>query len=151
MLRFFSPAMPLLKGWLFSVLGWGLLAFALGWQLVRLTSMSPEDAARIVARDWMAWALITPLLFRLVLRLPLEREGWKIAVPVHLAGCVGSIAFCIWWSQLITPPTPPWRADRSRPEREFRAPAPGEPGAERRPRGHDPRRRGREVAARSVY
>jgi two-component sensor histidine kinase len=142
MIRFFSPVGPLLKGWLFSTLGWGLLSFALGWQLVRLTSMPWNDAARIVSRDWMAWALITPLLFRLVLRLPLEREGWKLALPVHLAGCAAAIGFCIWWSQLVTPPTPPWRGggNKGRESAEVKRDGAGGPPAERR--GRSPGGRG---------
>ncbi|HEX8311885.1 MAG TPA: histidine kinase [Chthoniobacteraceae bacterium] len=142
MFRFFSPVTPLLKGWFFSTLGWGLLSSALGWQLMRLTSMPWEDAARIVTRDWMAWAFITPLLFRFVMRLPLERNGWKLALPAHLASCAAAVAFCIWWSQLIPPPTPPWRANRGRetaqPRSETRLGPPEKPGPEGRGRGPRP-------------
>ena len=36
-------------------------------------------------QDWYPWALLTPLIFGLGRRFPLERRKWVVAIPVHLA------------------------------------------------------------------
>jgi two-component sensor histidine kinase len=52
----------------------------------------------------LPWAVLAPLIFRLVGRLPLDRDRWKIAIPVHLLCCVGAVALCNWWAENIFPP-----------------------------------------------
>jgi hypothetical protein len=42
-------------------------------------SMPLSGALRMAVRDWLPWVLIAPLIFRLVSRLRLERERWKVA------------------------------------------------------------------------
>ena len=44
--RFFLPFRPLLKGWLLSFLGWGMVALILGANFVANTSMTWTDAIR---------------------------------------------------------------------------------------------------------
>jgi hypothetical protein len=103
-IRFFLPFRPLLKGWLLSFLIFGLLAFVIVEQFVFVMSQSTEEGLRMAARDWLPWAILAPLIFRLVGRLPLDRDRWKVAVPVHLLCCVGAVAFCNWWAETIFPP-----------------------------------------------
>ena len=66
-------------------------------------------------RDWLPWAVWTPLIFRLVARLPLDRARWRLAVPVHLAACAIVIGVGHWWKGALgfegrTGPggPPPW-------------------------------------------
>src|SRR5436853_5615907 len=102
-MRFFSPIRPLLKGWLLSFLGWGMVAFVLGEQLVSRTSLPWTEALKPAVRDWLPWAILTPLLFRFVGRIPLEWQRWKLALPAHLACCVATVALCHWWSESAAP------------------------------------------------
>jgi hypothetical protein len=144
-MRFFLPFRPLLKGWLLSFLTFGLLAFVIVGQFVTM-SQSTEEGFRMAARDWLPWAILAPLMFRLVGRLPLDRDRWRVAVPVHLACCVGAVVLCNWWAENIFPPRffrgPQGREARERfisRMRDSRAGAPAQPGAaaptetERRP------------------
>jgi hypothetical protein len=114
-MRFFLPFRPLLKGWLLSFLTFGLLAFVIVGQFVTM-SQSTEEGLRMAARDWLPWAILAPLIFRLVGRLPLDRDRWKLAVPVHVVCCVGAIAMCNWWAENVFPPRffrgPPGRESR---------------------------------------
>lgn len=84
-MRFFSPFRPLLRAWLFSALGWGAFYFAFGWQIVHAFSQPWAGVARGLALDALLWTVVTPLIFRLAERLPIERTRWKIALPVHVA------------------------------------------------------------------
>lgn len=130
-MNFFSPVRPLLKGWLFSFLVFGLLAFILVGQFALAVSMPWDSALRTAARDWLPWALLTPLIFRLVSRLPLERRRRKIAWPVHVICGLATIAACSWWAENIFPPR--WRSEM----RLQGGPPPG-PRSERPPRPPSP-------------
>ncbi len=100
-MRFFSPVVPLLKGWLLSFAGFGLLAWALGSQFVLATEQPWTEAARMGVRDWLPWAVLAPLLFRLALRLPVLRGNMRWTLPVHLLCCVATLAACEWWAAMI--------------------------------------------------
>ncbi len=97
----FQPLRPLLKGWLLSFLVFGLLAFVLVGQFALAVSMTLDSALRMAARDWLPWAVVAPLIFRLVSRLPLERQRWKIAWPVHVLCGLATIALCNWWAENV--------------------------------------------------
>ncbi len=116
-----SPIRPLLKGWLLSFLVFGLLATGLVGQFALAVSMPWSDALRMAARDWLPWALVAPLIFRLVARMPLERERWKPALVVHLASCVAILALCQWWSESVLP-RPSGRGGPRTENRESRPP-----------------------------
>lgn len=123
-MNFCSPLRPLLKGWLLSFLVFGLLAFILVGQFALAVSMPLDSALRTAARDWLPWALLTPLIFRLVSRLPLERRRWRIAWPVHIIVGLATIAACSWWAENVFPPRfgpGSWRS-------EIRAPGGPPPG-----------------------
>jgi signal transduction histidine kinase len=98
---FFSPFRALLRGWLLSFLGWGILAFGLGSHFVSATGVSASDAVQVSLRNWLPWAILTPLLIRLVARLPLDRGRLKIALPVHLACLLATMAACEVWSNAM--------------------------------------------------
>jgi two-component sensor histidine kinase len=118
-MRFFQPIGPLVKGWLLSLVAFGILAFLFVGQFAWMVSLPLGQALRIAARDWLCWALVTPLLFRLVGRLPLERGRWKVGLPVHLACALATIAFCGWWADSVFP----MRGDfRGGPHPEFHTP-----------------------------
>lgn len=121
---FIPPVRPLLKGWMYSFLAFGGLAFVLIGQLVWTMSMPLEDALHMAGRDWLPWAVLTPLIFRFVSRFPLEREHWKSGLGLQIACAVATLSLCTWWAERIVPHHPP--ADR-RPDFEFHPPAPPPP------------------------
>ena len=125
----------------------GLLAFLLVGQFALAVSMPVGSALRMAARDWLPWAVVAPLIFRLVSRLPLERQRWKIAWPVHILCGLVTIAACNWWAENVLrsgfgpgPRRVEVRVDRPTGEPRSKG-APGEPGRERVPsRSREPRR-----------
>ena len=102
-MRITSHVHPLLRGWLLSFLVWGLLAFVFAWQVVRVTSLPWSFIAPRTIRDWLPWAIMTPLIFRLALRMPIDRERWKLAVPIQIAGCIAMVVLCRWWGEVVAP------------------------------------------------
>jgi hypothetical protein len=117
-MRFFRPFAPLLRGWGLSFLGWGAIAAVLGAQLVQQDRGDWEEALRLGLRDWLPWAVLTPLIFHLIERLPIEHRNWRIALPVHIGLCVVVVTLCEQWkrpfldagspaAQRQPPPEPP--------------------------------------------
>jgi two-component sensor histidine kinase len=102
-MRFLSPVKTMLRDWLFSLLGFGFVALALSEQFVAQTSATWSQAARSSARDWLPWIVLTPLLFRLVRWLPLARQRWVLAVPVHILCCITTLAACDAWARTVDP------------------------------------------------
>src|SRR5216684_6026424 len=57
--------------------------------------------------EWYVWAALTPLIFRLACRFPLERATWRRALPIHVAlGCFlvvlhtllsVTLVMLLWW------------------------------------------------------
>ncbi|CAN5520905.1 histidine kinase [soil metagenome] len=112
MLPLLTPFRPLLLAWLFSALGWSAIFLALGWQMVQDLSIPASDALRLFGRNWLVWSFATPLIFRFVCRFPIERERWKVALPLHLIACVAFLASLGWLGEKfpptqILPPPPP--------------------------------------------
>ncbi len=148
---FFKPIRPLLFGWLLSFAGWSLVGLAMATQGV--VSRGDPWSAHLAPslRTWLPWAILTPLIFRLVARLPIDRERWKLALPMHLA-----VGFCVVlsihsWRDHIAPiifsaGPPPRSAGDGRRDRGSEAPRGwGEPSGERAGRragGRGPRDRG---------
>ncbi len=89
--------MTLLKGWLLSLLGWGLVGFAMAAHGVTTRDDAWSMHLEPSLRTWLPWAVFTPLLFRLVLRLPLDRQHWPRAVPVHLVVFTAVMLACQAW------------------------------------------------------
>jgi LytS/YehU family sensor histidine kinase len=40
---------------------------------------------------------LTPLIFLLVRRLPIDRQRWRVALPVHLLCGIVTVLLCQWW------------------------------------------------------
>lgn len=92
-----------LKPWLLSVVVFGLLAVLLAGQLSFTASMPLRQSLVMAASGWLPWALVTPLLFRLVFAFPLERGKWKTALPVHLLAGTLMLLFVVWTGERIAP------------------------------------------------
>ncbi len=96
-MSFFSPFRPLLRGWGLSFFGWGLVGFAMATYGVTTRGDPWTAHGWRGLQDWLPWAVFTPLIFRLVARLPFDRSHWRLAAPVHLACCALVIAAGHWW------------------------------------------------------
>lgn len=60
------------------------------------------EAIWIGARDWLPWVILTPLLCRLCGRIPIERENWKLSLPVHVIAVTAAMFFCAGAANLIS-------------------------------------------------
>lgn len=107
MRAFFQPIRPLLKSWVWSFLVCGALALVLAGQFALTVALPMGEAWRMAARDWLPWAVVSPLLFRLVSRLPLERVRWRVALPVHVLCGVAVVGLAVWWGEVVLPPPAP--------------------------------------------
>lgn len=114
--------LSLLRGWAVSLLIWGAFFTAMGWQLVHVLPVTWATAFQTLGRDALIWAFVTPLVFLLSQKLPLERVRWKTALPAHAAACLVTLACFGMFSQ------------RGPVQREPEPARPGEP----RPRGPMP-------------
>ncbi len=103
-MSFFRPFRPLVIGWLFSLAGWGTFFGAFALLLAQLFPLSAGDALQMFAHAALPWAFITPLVFRLAERLPIERRNWKFAIPVHLGVALAVLLGFSVLSQFTGPP-----------------------------------------------
>jgi hypothetical protein len=65
-------------------LGWSSVAFVYFGMLAVGRPLTFEHALLAGLQDWYPWAILSPLIFWLGRRFRLERDGWAVAVPVHL-------------------------------------------------------------------
>jgi hypothetical protein len=100
---FTRELVPLLKGWCFSFVGWGLVAFVLGAKLSMDTGGPWLMGLRPGIRDWLPWAVMTPVIFRFVQRFPVDRHTWKLAIPIQVIFCGMIIALSQWWQAFYDP------------------------------------------------
>ncbi len=107
---FFRPSSWWLKAWGWSFLVFGLIALVVVGQVVWSVSIPLREAWSMAARDWLPWAVVSPLLFRLVSRLPLERSRWRLALPVHLLCGIVVVGLYTWWGEIVLPPPHPTHA-----------------------------------------
>lgn len=153
-----APLRALLKGWLLSFCGWGLVGFTMSAYGVTTRGDSRKMHLEPSLRDWLPWAVLTPLLFRLVAWLPLERGRWKVGLPAYLVCCGAVPAGCHWWRANFArdpqrasgpdarrledrgsappdrwEPRSPGRSPGGPPRDEFREPSPGHFDGERPP------------------
>lgn len=120
-MRFFSPIRPLLEGWLVSAFCWGAFALTVSWQVGYAMSVPWLDVLRFVGRGCAIWALITPLIFRFVSRLPIEREQWRIALPAHI---VVGLALLLGFEFVMPKPGPPPDSKDGQSQTRMRHPGP---------------------------
>ncbi len=90
-MRLWSRLPSELRNWLLSFLAWGLVAFSMGAEDAAHHSHSILHGLRMGLRDWLPWAILTPLIFQLVARLPIDRQRWKIALPVHVVCGIAAV------------------------------------------------------------
>jgi anti-sigma regulatory factor (Ser/Thr protein kinase) len=76
------------KGWALSFAGFGVVAFCLTMENVTHARLSWMGNLRPSVRDWLPWAIVTPPLFLLVTRFPLEHRRWRQSLPLHLGAFV---------------------------------------------------------------
>jgi len=99
------------RAWILSFLCWGIVACSLGIEAAARTQNPWLSAIRPGIADWLPWAVLSPLVFLLVSRLPIERQRWRLAVPVHLLCCLATVLLCQWWKLAVDmgtePPPPP--------------------------------------------
>jgi two-component system LytT family sensor kinase len=107
MRAFFQPVRPLLQSWIWSFIVCGVVALVLVGQIAWAVGLPAGEAWRMAARDWLPWAVISPLLIRLVARLPLQRPRWRLALPVHLLCGLAVVGLCTWWAEVVLPPPAP--------------------------------------------
>ena len=95
---------------------WAALSFAFAALLVLIGSFDWPNALGIATVNWLPWAALTPLIFWLSHRFPLERGRLLRSVPVHLVAGVACTALCLWISASAFPmarsgggPTPGFR------------------------------------------
>ena len=67
---------------------WAALTFAFAALLVFVSPLSWSDALGVSAVNWIPWVALTPLIFWLARRFPLERGHLLRSVPVHLIAAV---------------------------------------------------------------
>lgn len=67
---------------------WTALTFAFAALLVLVSPMAWSDALGVSAVNWIPWVALTPLIFWLARRFPLERGRLLRSVPVHLVGAL---------------------------------------------------------------
>jgi two-component sensor histidine kinase len=68
-------------------------------------------------RDWLPWAVMSPLIFRLVNRLPIDRQRWTVALPIHVLFGAGTVLLCLWWGltldrEMAAAMPAPWEGPR---------------------------------------
>ncbi|HEX4086251.1 MAG TPA: histidine kinase [Chthoniobacteraceae bacterium] len=102
--RFWTGLSPITRAWVLSFLCWGIVACSLGAEAAARTRNVWLGAVMPALRDWLPWALLSPPIFWLVKKLPIDRQRWKVALPVHIACAISTVVLCQWWKQTIDPP-----------------------------------------------
>lgn len=92
------------RGWLISFAVFGVLAIFVVGQFALAVSMPLSEALRMAGRDWLPWAVFTPPLFHLCAWMPLTRERWKAAVPIHIVCGLATITLSNLWAESVLPP-----------------------------------------------
>jgi two-component system LytT family sensor kinase len=92
---------PMARAWILSFLCWGIVACSLGIEAASRTQNLWVSAILPGLRDWLPWAILTPLIFLLVKRLPIDRQRWKLALPVHILCGIATVLLCQWWKETL--------------------------------------------------
>ncbi len=80
---------------------WTALTFAFAALLVLVSPMEWSDALGVSAVNWIPWVALTPLIFWLARRFPLERGRLLRSVPVHIVGAVVCTAISLSVTTLV--------------------------------------------------
>ncbi len=82
---------------------WTTLTFAFAALLVLAGPFEWTEALGVSAVNWLPWAALTPAIFWLSRRFPLERGRLLRSVPLHLLAGVACTALCLWISAVAFP------------------------------------------------
>jgi two-component sensor histidine kinase len=82
---------------------WVVLSFAFAALLVLAGPFEWTSALGISAVNWLPWVLLTPGIFWLSRRFPLERGRLLRSVPVHCVAGLAATALCLWISTDVFP------------------------------------------------
>lgn len=102
-MKFFAALKPLFKGWLVSFTGWSLVALVMIAHSMSVGRTSWERNIHASIRDWLPWAILTPLLFRLASRFPIDRRTWRAHAAVHISCAILVVAGVHWWKEFTGP------------------------------------------------
>jgi two-component sensor histidine kinase len=80
---------------------WGIVACSLGVEAAARSQNLWVAMIRPGIRDWLPWALLSPLIFRLVKRMPIDRQRWKLALPLHILFGIATVLLCQWWKIVV--------------------------------------------------
>ena len=98
-----------------TVLFWAAFLSVISAQHVLSGAFAWEHAVQMALNQWLPWTLLSPFIFWLTFRFPLERNRWWLRLPVHLGACVLAVWACASMSDRIFPPPPrPWSGDGPR-------------------------------------
>jgi two-component system LytT family sensor kinase len=102
-MKFLPTFRTLLKGWLVSFICWGCVAAVMMLRSFMLGrgSLAPDIVAAL--RDWLPWAILTPLLFGLVARVPIMRRNWRFRTVLHACCAILIVAAVHFWKDLVDP------------------------------------------------
>lgn len=92
------------RWWLISIGAWTALGLIMATQLVVTGAWEWEPAVRLIARDWLPWVVLTPLVLALGVLFPFEKGRWWTSLPLHLAAAVAVVVLCDWTQRLLPPP-----------------------------------------------
>jgi hypothetical protein len=102
-MKFFVPLRPLLKGWFISFIGWAFVGALMTTHSIWLGRGSFERNIHASIRDWLPWAILTPLLFRLAARFPIDRRTWRSNAALHICCAILVVAGVHWWKGFFDP------------------------------------------------
>jgi two-component system LytT family sensor kinase len=63
-------------------------------------------ALRLAASDFLPWVILTPLVVWLSGRFPLERDHWRLSLPIHVLACILAVGACALLGGFIRPLPP---------------------------------------------
>ena len=102
-MKFLAPLGPLLKGWFISFMGWAFAGALMTTHSILLGRGSFERTIHASIRDWLPWAILTPLLFRLAARFPIDRRTWRSNAALHICCAILVVAGVHWWKGFFDP------------------------------------------------
>ncbi len=83
---------------------WTALTFAFAALLVLVGPFGWSDALGLSAVNWIPWVALTPVIFWLSRRFPLERGRLLIAVPTHLVAAILCATISMWVTAAVFAP-----------------------------------------------
>lgn len=92
---------------LLTLLGWSVFISIISTQHVVSGAFAWADAVQMALHQWLPWAVLSPFVFWLTLRFPIERQAWWLRVPLHIAAGAVALAACMVMNEHLYRPTPP--------------------------------------------